>query len=68
MITSLVSLPQKIRDFGESIIVYPFYMEFSFLALVRVYLFLESVAVKAVRTFSLGTRLDFSMSRYDTHA
>lgn len=40
--------PSKIRDFGESIIIFPFYIEFSFLALVRVNTFLENVSVKAV--------------------
>ena len=39
---------QKIREFGESTIIHSFYMDFLFLTLVQVYIFLESVLVKVV--------------------
>ena len=38
----------KIRDFGQSIVIYSFYMDFSFLILFEFTNFLESVSVKAV--------------------
>ena len=47
---------QKSEVSGESVVIYSFYMYFSFLALVRVYIFLESVSVKAVIAHTFSTR------------
>ena len=55
MTSSRLLFLSKLLDFGESIVIYSFYTEFSFLALVRVNIFLESVPVKVVIT-QLGVR------------
>ena len=46
--TSTPVCSSKFKDFAESIIVYSFYMDFLFLALVWVYILFESVSIKAV--------------------
>ena len=40
---------QKLEISGKSIIIYPFYKDFSFVELVRVCIFLESMSVKPVQ-------------------
>ena len=57
MTSSRMLFLSKLLDFGESIVIYSFYTDFSFLALVRVNIFLESVPVMVViitRIFQLG--------------
>ena len=57
--------PSKMRDFGKSIVIYSFYMDFLFHVLDWVYIFLESVSVKGViaHIFQPGVRNGFiSMS------
>ena len=58
MTSSRMLFLSKLLDFGESIVIYSFYTEFSFLASVRVNIFLESVPVIVVIThiFQLGMR------------
>ena len=58
MTSSRMLFLSKLLDFGESIVIYSFYTEFSFLALVRVNIFLESVPVMVIIThiFQLGVR------------
>lgn len=53
----------KLYDFGESIVIYSFYTEFSFLKLVPIYIFLESmpVMVEITNIFQLGVRNLFCM-------
>ncbi len=67
----------KLSDFGESIAIYPFYMEFSFLTLVWVYILLESVSFVvvithifqlSVRNWFVSVRSKFSTRRRETHA
>ena len=54
----ILVLPSKIRDFGESVIMYSFYMDFSFLTLVDFTYFGKCVSESCNRPLSLSSHVE----------